>query len=94
MTNLNTILEILRHHISKKNCEDLMDKLDKFLHRFFSLIDGLIVLSGGILGGYVTWLILSTSEFSVFAKMSTTALIALVCMVLTALLWKLMNILN
>lgn len=71
-----------------------MEKVERFLHRAFSLVDSLIVLSGGVLGGYVTWFILRAFDMSILAKMGTTAVVALVCMIVTALVWKLMKIFN
>lgn len=71
-----------------------MEKLGRFLDRLFNAIEALIYLGGGVLGGFIAWWWLGLSEVAMMARLGGTALIAIVFMFVTALLWKILTIFN
>lgn len=71
-----------------------MEKFEKFFDLIGLAFDYLIIFGGGFIGGFIAWVVLSSSDAGLVAKLGGTALAAIVSMFLTALIWKLVKILN
>lgn len=71
-----------------------MEKFEKFFDLIGLAFDYIIILGGGFLGAFIVWVFLSGSDASLIMKLGGTALAAIISIFVTALVWKLLQIIN